>query len=65
MKKTTVIDTLDSFEEEFDPERLIERLLFVDKIEKGLKDAENGKLIDFKEVKDKFLKSGTNDYCPD
>ena len=55
MKKNTVIETLDSFEDEFDAEKLIERLLFVEKVEKGLKDAEEGKLYDFKEVKQNFL----------
>jgi hypothetical protein len=55
MKKNTVIETLDSFEDEFDAEKLIERLLFVEKVEKGLKDAEEGKLYDFKEVKQNFF----------
>ncbi len=54
MKKTTVIETLDSFEEEFDTEQLIERLLFVEKIERGLQDVAEGKLLDYKEVKQKF-----------
>ena len=55
MKKNTVIETLDSFEEEFDAERLIEKLLFVEKVEKGLKDAEEGKVLVFKEAKQKFF----------
>jgi len=55
MKKHTVIETLDSFEDEFDAEKLIERLLFVEKIEQGLKDADEGKIIDYKEVKQKFF----------
>jgi len=54
MKKHTVIETLDSFGEEFDTEKLIEKLLFVEKVEKGLKDAEEGKVYDYKEVKKKF-----------
>ncbi|MDN3584035.1 hypothetical protein [Mucilaginibacter flavus] len=54
MKKTTVIETLDSFEEEFDTEKLIERLLFVEKVEKGLKDVAEGKVMDYKTVKQKF-----------
>ena len=54
MKKNTVIETLNAFEDEFDAEKLIERLLFVEKVEKGLKDAEEGKVMDFKEVKQKF-----------
>ena len=50
MKKNTVIETLDSFEDEFDTEKLIERLLFVEKVEKGLKDVEEGRVLDFKEA---------------
>jgi len=55
MKKHTVIETLESFDDEFDAEKLIEKILFVDKIERGLKDAEQGKLIDFKQVKQTFF----------
>ena len=54
MKKNTVIETLNSFEDEFDAEKLIERLLFVEKVEKGLKDVEEGKVIDLKDVKQRF-----------
>jgi hypothetical protein len=55
MKKHTVIETLDSFEEEFDTELLIEKLLFIEKVEKGLKDVEEGKVIEYTEAKKKFL----------
>jgi len=55
MKKHTVIEALDTFEDEFDAERLIEKLLFVEKIDKGLKDVEEGKVLDFKDVKQKFF----------
>ena len=55
MKNSTVIETLDSFEDEFDPELLIEKLLFVEKVEKGIKDAEEGRVLDFKEAKQKFF----------
>lgn len=54
MKKTTVIETLDSFEDEFNTEKLIERLLFVEKVEKGMADVAAGKVMDFKEAKQKF-----------
>jgi len=54
MKKNTVIETLDSFGDEFDAEKLIAKLLFVEKVEKGLKDIEEGKVLDYKEVKHKF-----------
>lgn len=54
MKKNTVIETLDSFGDEFDAEKLIEKLLFVEKVERGLKDIEEGKVLDYKEIKQKF-----------
>jgi len=54
MKKNTVIETLDSFGDEFDTEKLIEKLLFVEKVEKGLKDVQDGKVYDYKDVKQKF-----------
>jgi hypothetical protein len=54
MKKTTVLETLDSFEDEFDTEKLIEGLLFVEKVEKGLQDVKEGKVMDYKDVKKKF-----------
>ena len=55
MKKQTVIETLDSFEEAFDAEKLIERLLFVEKVEKGIKDINEGKVIDYKDAKQRFV----------
>jgi predicted transcriptional regulator len=54
MKKNTLIETLDSFGDEFDTEKLIEKLLFVEKVERGLKDVEEGKVINYKEAKQKF-----------
>jgi len=55
MKNSTVIETLDSFDDEFDAERLIEMLLFIEKVEKGLKDAEEGKILNYSEVKQQFF----------
>jgi hypothetical protein len=55
MKKSTIIDILDSFGDEFDTENLIEKLLFVDKVEKGLKDVEEGKVYDYMDVRKKRL----------
>jgi hypothetical protein len=55
MKKTMVIETLASFEDEFDTEALIERLLFIEKVEKGIEDAKNGRVLDFKDAKQKFF----------
>ena len=36
MKKYKVIETLDHLPDEFDVEKLVEKLLFVEKVEKGL-----------------------------
>ena len=55
MKKNTVIETLDSFEDEFDTEKLIERLLFVEKVEKGMKDIKEGRVHAYEDVKQKFF----------
>jgi len=55
MNKNTVIETLDSFEDEFDTEKLIENLLFIEKVERGLKDVEEGKVHEFSDVKQKFF----------
>jgi len=38
MNKIRVIETLDSLPDEFDTEALIEKLLFIEKVEKGMKD---------------------------
>ena len=54
MKKHTVIETLDSFEDEFDAEKLTEKLLFIEQVEKGLKDIEEGHVLDYNNVKQKF-----------
>ncbi len=54
MKKHTVIETLDSFGDEFDAEKLIEKLLFVEKVEQGIKEANEGKIIDYQQAKQRF-----------
>jgi len=54
MKKALVLETLTSFDDEFDAEKLIERLLFIEKVEKGLQDVKEGKVLNLNEVKQKF-----------
>ena len=56
MNRTKVIETLDNLPAEFSTEELIDRLLFIDKIEKGLKDVDEGKVIPFEEVKHRMAK---------
>ncbi|MHB8209342.1 hypothetical protein [Mucilaginibacter sp.] len=55
MKKALVIETLSSFDDEFDAEKLIERLLFVEKVEKGLEDVREGRVVDYNTTKQSFF----------
>jgi len=55
MKKHTVIETLDLLKDEFDTERLIEKLLFIEKVEKGLKDVEEERTMDYSKIKNRFF----------
>lgn len=50
-----VIETLTNFDDEFDAEALIERLLFIEKVEKGLDDVKENRVIGFDEAKQKFF----------
>lgn len=54
MTKSKVIETLHQLPEEFSTEELIERLLFIEKVEQGLKDAEEDKVISVAEAKERF-----------
>ena len=56
MNKLRVIETLDSLPDEFDTEALIEKLLFIEKVEKGMKEAAEGKTISLQEAKQRFEK---------
>jgi predicted transcriptional regulator len=55
MKKDTVIEALASFDGEFETEKLIQRLLFIDEVEKGLKDVQEGRVHKLEDVKEKFV----------
>ena len=54
IKRETVIKTLGTLVEEFNTEELIEKLLFIGKVERGLRDVEEGKMHSFEEVKEQF-----------
>ncbi len=60
MKKEIAINTINSFPNEFELEELLERLVFIEKIEKGLEQAQSGQTIDhellIKKYQDKWLK---------
>ena len=54
MRKDKAIHTLDTLPDEFAIEELIEKLLFIEKVEEGLKQAESGKTISLEEAKKRF-----------
>ncbi len=54
MKKYKVIETLDYLPDEFDVEELVEKLLFVEEVEKGIQDAEEGKVMSLVEARQKM-----------
>ena len=54
MNKANVIATLNSLPEEFKTEELIEKLLFIEKVEKGMQELKEDKTIPFDEVKKRF-----------
>jgi len=51
MKKSKVIETLDSLPDEFSADELIDRIIFIEKVEKGLQDVKEGKTLSHEEVK--------------
>lgn len=54
MKKYKVIETLDHLPDEFELEELVEKLLFVEKVEQGIQEAEEGKTMSLAEAKRKM-----------
>lgn len=51
MEKRKVIETLNHLPDEFDIEELAEKLLFIEKVEKGLKDSEEGRTLSLQKAK--------------
>lgn len=51
MKKTTVINALSELPNEFNLDKLLERLLVIEKIEDGLKEARAGKTVSHETAK--------------
>ena len=54
MKKDKALATIESLPEEFDIEDLVEKLLFVERVEEGLKQADEGKTITLEEARQQF-----------
>lgn len=56
MKKQIAIETINEFPKEFDLNELFERLLFIDKVEKGIEQANKGQTISHSKVMNHFKK---------
>ena len=56
MKRDRAMETVKEFPQEFDLEELIERLVLVEKIEKGLQQIEEGKTVPHEQVKEMIKK---------
>ena len=52
MKRDKVMDTVKEFPKEFELEDLFERLVFVEKVEKGLIQLKKGKTVPHEKVKE-------------
>ena len=52
MKRDKAIKTVNEFPQEFELEDLIERLVFVEKVEKGLQQVQEGKTISHEQLKE-------------
>jgi len=50
MKREKALETIKDFPSEFEVEELIERLIFIDKVEKGLKQVKEGKTVSHEEA---------------
>ena len=51
MTKEKVIDSIKELPEQFDLDVLLERLLFIEKVEKGLEQAKKGDVVSHEDVK--------------
>jgi predicted transcriptional regulator len=56
MKRDKVMETVKSFPQEFDLEELIDRLVFVEKVEKGLMQIKEGKTVSHDQVEEMIKK---------
>ncbi|MEO6819360.1 MAG: hypothetical protein ABI266_09390 [Ginsengibacter sp.] len=52
MKRDKAIDTIQNFPEEFELEELLEKLIFIEKVEMGFKQLEERKTISHEKVKE-------------
>jgi len=54
LTREKVIETISKFPETFSIDELLERLILMEKIEKGLKDSENNNILSEEEVEKKI-----------
>ena len=52
MKRDKAIETIKELPAEFDLDELIERLIFIEKVDKGLKQLDDGKTVSHEKVKE-------------
>ncbi len=52
MKRDKAIETIRELPQEFDLDELIEKLIFVEKIDKGLRQLDEGKTVQHEKVKE-------------
>jgi predicted transcriptional regulator len=56
MTKHQVVDSLKNFPENFSIEDLIERLIFIEKVEEGLAQSKNGETVSMEDAKKRLHK---------
>jgi hypothetical protein len=56
MRKTTVIESINKLPDEFSIDEVIERLIIIEKIEKGRQDVKDGKVNTEEQAKAKLTK---------
>ena len=50
LKKRKILEQIEMLPDEFSIDELVERLILLDKVERGIKDAEEGKIISHDEM---------------
>jgi hypothetical protein len=56
LTKKVVLDVIDTLPQEFDAKDAIEKILLIDKIDIGLRQSDEGKVISFDEAKTRLAK---------
>jgi hypothetical protein len=60
MTKEKVIDSIKELPEQFELDVLLEKLLFIEKVEKGLEQAKNSEGVSHEDVKKWLINGGNN-----